>query len=218
MSSKFETAHEGWDAAWSTDKGRENWITPDPFVTGTMPLLKDRGCVAIADVGCGVGRHAMYFASHGMTVTGVDESGTGLEFLENEAEKAGYDITTAKASFTNLPFDDASLDAILSFNVIYHGNGDTVSRAISETRRCLRAGSIFFGTLLSKRNSDFQLGEEVDTDTFLRTHGFDEGHPHYYANASDVVRLMDGFELLALSDNVHRRPDSWHWHFVAEAV
>jgi hypothetical protein len=29
---------------------------------------------------------------------------------------------------------------------------------------------------------------------------------------------MDGFELLALSDNVHRRLDSWHWHFVAEAV
>jgi len=218
MKSKFETAHEGWDAAWSTDEGRENWITPDPFVTDTMPLLAERDCASVADVGCGVGRHAMYFASQGMKVTGLDESSAGLEFLKTEAEKAGYDITTTKASFTTLPFDDASLDAILSFNVIYHGNGDTVSRAIAETRRSLRIGGIFFGTLLSKRNSDFRLGEEVDTDTFLRTHGFDEGHPHYYANAGDVVRLMDGFEILALSDNIHRRPDSWHWHFVAEAV
>ena len=218
MKSKFETAHEGWDAAWSTDEGRENWITPDPFVTDTMPLLAERDCASVADVGCGVGRHAMYFASQGMKVTGLDESSAGLEFLKTEAEKAGYDITTTKASFTTLPFDDASLDAILSCNVIYHGNGDTVSRAIAETRRSLRIGGIFFGTLLSKRNSDFRLGEEVDTDTFLRTHGFDEGHPHYYANAGDVVRLMDGFEILALSDNVHRRPDSWHWHFVAEAV
>ena len=29
---------------------------------------------------------------------------------------------------------------------------------------------------------------------------------------------MRGFEILSLSDYVHDRPASWHWHFVAEAV
>ena len=218
MRNEFETAHEGWDAAWSTDKGRGDWIVPDPFVTGTLPLLKERGCVDIADVGCGVGRHSLLFAGEGLRVTGLDESATGLAFLAGEAVKAGHNLTTVQAPFTDLPFADSSLDAVLSFNVIYHGNEATVARAISETRRCLRTGGIFFGTLLSKRNSDYGIGEEVDPGTFLLTHGYDEGHPHYYTDAADVVRLMQGFELLTLADYVHSRPHSWHWHFVAEAV
>ena len=218
MTNEFETAHQGWDEAWSTEEGREDWIVPDAFVTRTLPLLKARGCTAIADVGCGVGRHAMLFAGEGMQVTALDESTAGLDFLTAAAAGAGHDIATVQAPFTDLPFVDGSLDAVLSFNVIYHGNEATVARAIGETRRCLRKGGIFFGTLLSKRNSDYGIGEEVDPGTFLRTHGHDEGHPHYYTGASDVVRLMRGFEILSLSDYVHDRPDSWHWHFVAEAV
>ena len=66
MTNEFETAHQGWDEAWSTAEGREDWIVPDAFVTRTLPLLKARGCTAIADVGCGVGRHAMLFAGEGM--------------------------------------------------------------------------------------------------------------------------------------------------------
>lgn len=218
MKNEFETAHEGWDEAWSTDKGREDWIVPDPFVLQTLPLLKARGCADIADVGCGVGRHAMLFAGEGMNVTGLDESTAGLAFLTGAAAKAGHNIATVQAPFTDLPFPDDSFDAVLSFNVIYHGNEATLVRAIGETRRCLRTGGIFFGTLLSKRNSDYRKGEEVDPDTFLRTHGYDEGHPHYYTSASDVVRLMTGFELLSMTDYIHDRPESWHWHFVAEAV
>ena len=50
MTNKFETAYQGWDEAWSTAEGREDWIVPNAFVTRTLPLLKTRGCTAIADV------------------------------------------------------------------------------------------------------------------------------------------------------------------------
>lgn len=96
----------------------------------------------------------MLFAGEGMQVTALDESTTALEFLTAAAKSAGHDIATAQAPSSNPPFSDASFDAVLSFDVIYYDNEATVARAIGEPRQFLRKGGIFFGTLLSKRNSD----------------------------------------------------------------
>ena len=102
--------------------------------------------------------------------------------------------------------------------MVYHGDYSTVRRAISEIGRVLKKNGIFIATFLSKRNSDFGLGEKISKDTFLRTHGYDEGHPHYYTNAADVISLLKEFEVLSLQDYEHNRKNSFHWHLVAEKL
>ena len=99
---------------------------------------------------------------------------------------------------TDLPFADDAFDYLLSFNVIYHGDPNIVSRALAEIRRVLRPGGtwILQLTMLSKRNVNYGRGDEIAPDTFVdRTADDDKVHPHFYCNAGELMVLLQGFEL-----------------------
>ncbi len=56
---------------------------------------------------------------------------------------------------------DAVFDYVLAFNVIYHGDRPIVERTIAEIARVLKAGGLYQGTMLSKRNTRYGCGLEV---------------------------------------------------------
>ena len=94
------------------------------------------------------------------------------------------DIDFRAGRMTVLPYETDSFDYILSFNVIYHGDRQIVEAAIAEIRRVLRVGGVYQGTMLSKRNASFNLGEEVAPDTFVKPGADgDKAHPHFYCDA-----------------------------------
>ena len=64
------------------------------------------------DLGCGMGRHAIYLALHGWKVTGVDSAGHALHTARQRAERAGVHIDFVRGDVTRLdrtgvngPFD-----------------------------------------------------------------------------------------------------------------
>jgi SAM-dependent methyltransferase len=219
---KTDTAHRAWDVKWATEEGRADWIAAEPDVMQTATELSTRlGSVRALDLGCGVGRHALLFARLGFEVSAVDLAEAGLAEVRRNAGAEGLEIDARVAPMTELPFADGEFDYVLSFNVLYHGDPEIVRAAIAEIRRVLRRGGVFQGTMLSKRNAGFGLGTEVAPDTFVRDAGddmddSDKVHPHFYCDAAGLVALYDGFELLSLRDEPHKKPGSWHWHLVAE--
>ena len=83
------------------------------------PLLGDVSGLAVLDLGCGTGRHALRLASQGASVTAVDFS---KAMLERAMRKPGAD----KVAFfchdltEPLPFRSASFDRVLSCLVLEH--------------------------------------------------------------------------------------------------
>ncbi len=213
---KTDTAHLAWDTRWQTEEGRADWLTPEDDVARLIGELKPRQPVRALDLGCGVGRHALAFARAGFETHAMDLSRSGLEQLEKSALAEGVAITTRLAPMTELPFDDASFDYVLSFNVIYHGDPQIVRRSIAEIARVLKPGGLYQGTMLSKRNANFGIGSEVAPDTWVREGEDDKIHPHFYCSASELVEMFEGFELRNLEDREHSKPGSWHWHMIAE--
>ena len=65
------TAVEAWDKRWMTAEGRADWLDPDPDVMALLPELKRRGVRTALDLGCGVGRHALFLAEHGLAVQAI---------------------------------------------------------------------------------------------------------------------------------------------------
>ncbi len=216
-----QTAHQAWDAAWKTAEGRAGWQNPDPDVRACAEAEWERGARVALDLGCGVGRHTLYLAALGYETHAFDASEAGLSHAREQAEKGGAAIDFRAGLMTELPYEDGTFDYVLSFNVIYHGDLPTVRRALSEIRRVLKPGGTFQGTMLSKRNGYFGLGEEISLDTFIYDPdgSGDEAHPHFFCSAGELTDLLAGFELYALKDVDHkRRPDHWHWHLVAERL
>lgn len=221
---RTDTAHAVWNARWSDEAGRADWLIPDPEVVSIAQELRGKGARRALDLGCGIGRHALLFARTGFDVTAIDLAGEGVAELRRRAASEGLAVTAGQAPMTVLPYDDGAFDYVLSFNVIYHGDEAIVLRTFSEVRRVLARGGTFQGTMLSKRNAGYGIGAEVAPNTFTREPNSDDpdesdkGHPHFYCNAAELIALLDGFEVKSLRDIEQKKPGAWHWHVVAEKL
>ncbi|HET9140041.1 class I SAM-dependent methyltransferase [Actinophytocola sp.] len=207
------TAHLYWDRMWGTDEGRGDWSKPHPWVTQTVEPLRRQGVRDVLDVGCGVGRHALFLAEQGFRVRGTDRSETAAAFVRAEAARRGLAITMDIADFTALPYPADSVDFVLAFNVVYHADEQGLGRALAEIGRVLRPGGCYQSTMLSKRNAQYGRGIEISPNTFVQPEAADDKvHPHLYADAGDLVRLHRGFQLLSAFDGEQTASGSFHWH------
>ena len=211
----FATAIEAWDKKWGTDEGRADWLEPEPDVIALLPELQARGTRTALDLGCGVGRHALLLAEHGLVVEAIDGSATGLAVARETAQARGIALGLRQGNADALPFDNGSFDFVLSWNVIHHGTLGDVGRRVAEIWRVMRPGALYQGTMLPIRNSNYGKGRTVAPGTFV-VDGAERGHPHFYCDAATLVVLFAGFELLSLKQQLQLKPGSWHWHIIAE--
>ncbi len=158
------------------------------------------GCLASAgrplsefellDAGCGTGNYAAALASHVGTLTGLDLS-PGM--LEVAGEKLAPHLASGRAvlrqgSIKEMPFDDASFDALVFNQVLHHledGRDPDYSghqAAIEEAFRVLRPG----GALLINACSHAQLERG-----FWFYHLIPEGLAGALARCVPVARLKE---------------------------
>ena len=130
----FATAIEAWDKKWGTNEGRADWLEPEPDVIALLPELKARGTRTALDLGCGVGRHALLLADHGLVVEAIDGSAAGLKVAREMAQARGLSLGLRQGTADELPYDDGSFDFVLSWNVIHHGT-------LGDVRRPPRSGA-----------------------------------------------------------------------------
>lgn len=213
------TAHRYWDDTWRTEHGRSAWAAADPWVAATLPRLRDRGARRTLDLGCGPGRHAVFFARAGLESFGLDASAYGIEHAARSARDAGVTLYLKQGSLNALPYPDASFDYVLAFNVIYHGTEADAVRALAEIRRILRPGGMYQATMLSKRSVDYGRGQQIAPNTYVQPRGHgDKVHPHLFADEHDLLRLHSGFRLLAAEDRDQTGDGEQHWYCMFEPL
>ena len=135
----------------------------------------------VLDLGCGTGTLALMVkrAEPAAEVVGLDADPDILEIAASKAERAGAEIDLDRGLSTELPYEDASFDLVLSTLFFHHLTGDDKRRTAREAARVLRPG----GELLVVdygRPSDLLMRAAVTT-----------------------VRLFDGIEVTR--DNVGGR-------------
>ncbi len=216
-----ETAHHAWQQNWATEAGRAAWLEPEQDVIATAANLPREEHLPVLDLGCGVGRHALYLAELGLKVSACDASTQGIAITAQRAKERGLSLDVSEGRMTDLPYSNGQFAYVLAWNVIYHGDPDVVRRAIAEIHRVLRPGGVYQGTMISKRNESYNQGRQIAPNTFVRDDGGldgDKTHPHFYSNAAEIIELFHDFEILSLVDHEQRGPGSRHWHMVAERV
>jgi ubiquinone/menaquinone biosynthesis C-methylase UbiE len=128
------------------------------------------------ELGCGAGFASAHLAEdYGLTVVGTDAEADRIE----TAKRKNLDIANLSflvADATDLPFDNASFDLVLSQNVFHHISDWRL--AAEEVARVIRDSGQFLFSDITGPGSLMRLFSRVEKD-----HGF-----HY---ANDLMSLLD---------------------------
>jgi SAM-dependent methyltransferase len=149
---------------------------------------------AVLDAACGTGRHSVYLAERGHTVTGVDQS---AEMLALAAEKVP-DGRFLPGDIAALPLEDASVDnAVCALALVHVAD---VRQAIGELARVVRPGG---RVVISDVHPVLvMLGWQAQFPT-ADGRGFMRLHPHlvsdYVGGALDAGLVVTALEELPLS-------------------
>jgi malonyl-CoA O-methyltransferase len=129
----------------STREGYDRWAPgydayDNPLIALEQPHVRTRigdpSGLEVLDVGCGTGRHALWMAEHGATVTGVDFSDGMLEQLR---AKPNANVRVIEHDLTQgLPLPDASVDLVTCCLVLEHVS--SLEAVFAEMARVCRPG------------------------------------------------------------------------------
>lgn len=136
----------------------------------------NRESMNILDLGCGPGLYAQKFAAKGHKVTGVDFSGTSIEYARQQTKRNNSGITYIHSNYLELKPVKKSFDLVL---MIYTDFGVLLpnERAIllSKIRKALKPGGIFIFDVIS----DKKLSERATPDKWeVAEKGFWQDEPY----------------------------------------
>lgn len=176
----------------------------------TMPLLRDaakiRSGSTVLDIGSGPGHVAGALAEHGAVVTGIDFSAKMVEVARRHYPEAAFQEANAE----QLPFDDASFEAVVSNFVVHHLARPGV--VFREVYRVLKPGGRFAFVVFERPEAQSSIGaffeavaEHHDSDELPHGPLFGAERSAYMAplNASRLSDLhFETHDILWRSDTV----------------
>jgi|SRR5208283_1142636 len=128
---------------------------------------KDSACqYKMLDVGCGAGRHAMFWAAEGYTVSACDFSSAGLDETEKRAQEKDLKISAYLCEADALPFTDNDFDGILCYGVLYYLPYERYRNAVREIQRVLKPGGKALIVTRTKDDSRTLRARKIDSFSY----------------------------------------------------
>jgi SAM-dependent methyltransferase len=214
----MEEISKAWD--WSRNN-KDFWNDPSEESYFLVDRWKKKGYSRFLDLGCGLGRHSIFFANNGYQVDSFDLSDNAIDGLKIKSGSLGLgNIACRRGDMNELPYADGAFDCLLAYHVISHTDSRGIKKVIREIDRVLRAGGEFFITLCSKKSWSFQEAgyPRHDENTIIKIEdGPENGVPHYYSDENAIAELFRGIQLITIRHvqdlvlNATALKNSWHY-------
>ncbi len=185
-----------WDNIYK--KGEFLEREPHSEVGNIVELFKKKKVNRILDLGCGSGRHTVYFASKNFDVYGLDSSSASLAYTINVLGEKGLNTHLTLHDMTLLPYDDDYFDAVISIQVIHHNKIKGIQDTVREIKRVLKSNGVIWITMPVSKNEPSKKQKEIEPGTFIPLDGREKGLPHHYFSRDEIPVLFSGFSIIDL--------------------
>ena len=120
---------EFWDKYADENEARYN----EEFSKYTKDLATSLHCISVLEIGCGTGIDLRLFPDT-FQIYGVDLNYNALKTAKEKMPFANF----KKASITDLPFEDSSIDFVFTHQLLNYLDDDTLDKGIAEMHRVAR--------------------------------------------------------------------------------
>ena len=185
-----------WDEIFS--KRGKIFQDPHPDMERLVSLFKSNSFKRLLDLGCGTGRHLLYFAQQGFEVYGLDGSPKGLDIAKNWLSEENKDANlTCQRIEQKFPYPNEYFDVIISIQVIHHNYLKDIIVTAQEIDRILKPNGFIFITvpilhIFSRAEWDLKKDEKR---TFIPQKGQEKGLPHHFFTISEFKSIFKSFSL-----------------------
>lgn len=218
---------KAWEWKVLDSKMEEIWRKPSIESYYLLHKWKEAGLKDFFDLGCGLGRHSILFASNGFNVKAFDLSSDAIKSTKEWAEYLNLEVECKEGDMLSLPYENESFDCIYCKNVISHTDTVGIKKIIDEIKRVMRENGECYLTLCSKETWGFKQEEWplVDENTRVRMDdGPEKGVPHFYADYDLVVKLFKDFKIEMVEhiedfyESKGKINSSYHYHVLIKKI
>ena len=185
------------------DKNNEYWLTPSKELYYLSADWREKGYKKFLDLGCGMGRNAIFMAANGFDVYACDLSPESVKRTKENADKACVALKEVRAAdMLSLPYEDESFDSLFAMYVVSHTDEIGFKRTMCEIDRVLKRGGEAYFTVLSSdaeclKNAD---NEVIDAHTvLLNEDGPEKGVPHFSIGEIDFEEFFGLFDIIEIT-------------------
>jgi tellurite methyltransferase len=186
----------GWN--WNVVKDTTKWKQPDGAVMALAPLLAAWRRPRVYDLGCGLGRHLLFFSTIGCDVAGSDISPEAVAESSRALRAVNVVPDVKVGHMTSIDQPDGSFSLVVALRVIHHAVKADIEKAIAEVHRILVPGGYFFATFKADAETRPSKATIIDAQTAIWQEEPEKGVPHFYSRREDLFLLMHDFTIVSL--------------------
>lgn len=135
------------------------------------------------------------FFDYGYDTHGIELSGERLLAAQDYCVENELDLDIREGDMRQIPFEDASMSFVFSYNTIFHMSKQEISASIAEIQRVLKPEGLCFVNFLSVDSQSFGKGEQIGEGEYLDQHdGMEFMHSYFEDEEPDTY--FSGFEVL----------------------
>ncbi len=195
-------ANSNWQEYWKDhSENHEIWKRPSSQVLEFIDSVSSAEYPNVLDLGCGLGRHTIAFASAGYQVHATDSSEDAVQHTLQWAEQLDLSIRADVCDMLAQPVEPGTMDIVISFNVIYHGTRERFAQAIQHAHALLRPSGLFWFTCPSRKDGKYGYGPEIEPHTYAAEKSITPGDVHYFTTEDDLRELLQGFQVRSITAN-----------------
>lgn len=160
-----------WDPAWEKlFRSREWGRYPNEhlvrFIARNFYSATDRKQIRLLDLGCGQGPNTWFMSREGFSVSGIDGSEAAVAAARSRLQRESLEADLRVGDYLNLPWKDASFDAVVDIASLYANRAENFRQALREVRRVLKPGGLVFSISFSKNTWGYGQGVQLEPDGY----------------------------------------------------